>query len=61
MRDLVQFRKLEVNFRQRAVSGPTKRLIWLAEAEEWEHEAEAKITSHSKHAMLCEWARSSNV
>jgi hypothetical protein len=46
MNDLVQFRKLEVNFRQLVVSGPTKRLIWLAEAEEWEHEAEAKITSH---------------
>jgi hypothetical protein len=28
------------------VSDPTKRFIWLAEAEKWEHEAEAEIASH---------------
>jgi hypothetical protein len=54
MKDLVQCRKLEAKFRQLAVSDPTKRFIWLAEAEKWEHEAEAEIASHSKHAMLCE-------
>jgi hypothetical protein len=28
------------------VSDPTKRFIWLAEAEKWENEAEAEIASH---------------
>jgi hypothetical protein len=46
MKDLVQCRKLEAKFRQLAVSDPTKRFIWLAEAEKWEHEAEAEIASH---------------
>jgi hypothetical protein len=46
MKDLVQCRKLEAKFRQLAVSDPTKRFIWLAEAEKWEHEAEAVIASH---------------
>ena len=41
MKDLVQCRKLEAKFRQLAMSDPTKRFIWLAEAEKWEHEAEA--------------------
>ena len=44
MKDLVQCRKLEAKFRQLAMSDPTKRFIWLAEAEKWEHEAE--IASH---------------
>ena len=35
MKDLVQCRKLEAKFRQLAVSDPTKRFIWLAEAEKW--------------------------
>ena len=43
MKDLVQCRKLEAKFRQLAMSDPTKR---LAEAEKWEHEAEAEIASH---------------
>jgi hypothetical protein len=46
MKDLVQCRKLEAKFRRLAVSDPTKRFIWLAEAEKWEHEAEAEIASH---------------
>jgi hypothetical protein len=46
MKDLVQCRKLEAKFRQLAVSDSTKRFIWLAEAEKWEHEAEAEIASH---------------
>jgi hypothetical protein len=46
MKDLVQCRKLEAKFRQLAVSDPTKRFIWLAEAEKWEHEAEAEIAFH---------------
>jgi len=46
MKDLVQCRKLEAKFRQLAGSDPTKRFIWLAEAEKWEHEAEAEIASH---------------
>ncbi len=46
MKDLVQCRKLEAKFRQLAVSDPTKRFIWLAEAEKWQHEAEAEIASH---------------
>jgi hypothetical protein len=46
MKDLVQCRKLEAKFRQLAMSDPTKRFIWLAEAEKWEHEAEAEIASH---------------
>jgi len=46
MKDLVQCRKLEAKFRQLAVSDPTKRFIWLAEAEKWEHEAEVEIASH---------------
>ena len=46
MKDLVQCAKLEAKFRQLAVSDPTKRFIWLAEAEKWENEAEAEIASH---------------
>jgi hypothetical protein len=46
MKDLVQCRKLVAKFRQLAVSDPTKRFIWLAEAEKWENEAEAEIASH---------------
>jgi hypothetical protein len=46
VKDLVQCRKLEAKFRQLAVSDPTRRFIWLAEAEKWEHEAEAEIASH---------------
>jgi hypothetical protein len=46
MKDLVQCRKLEAKFRQLALSDPTRRFIWLAEAEKWEHEAEAEIASH---------------
>lgn len=45
MKDLVQCGKLEAKFRQLAVSDPTKRFIWLAKAEKWEHEAEAEIAS----------------
>ena len=46
MKDVVQCRKLEAKFRQLAVSDPTKRFIWLAEAEKWEHVADAEIASH---------------
>ena len=47
MKDLVQCRKLEAEVcRQLAVSDPTRRFLWLAEAEKWEREAEAEIASH---------------
>jgi hypothetical protein len=46
MKNLVECRKLEAKFRQLAVSDPTKRFLWLAEAEKWEREAEAEIASH---------------
>jgi hypothetical protein len=52
MKNLVQCRKLEAKFRQLAVSDPTKRFIWLAEAEKWEHEAEAEIASHFEACNL---------
>jgi hypothetical protein len=54
MKDLVQCRKLEAKFRQLAVSDPTKRFIWLAEAEKWETRPKPKSPLTSKHAMLCE-------
>jgi hypothetical protein len=53
MKDLVQCRKLEAKFRQLAVSDPTKRFIWLAEAEKWER-PKRKSPLTSKHALLCE-------
>ncbi|SIO62842.1 hypothetical protein SAMN05443247_09455 [Bradyrhizobium erythrophlei] len=46
MKNLVECRKLEAKFRQLAVSDPTKRFLWLVEAEKWEREAEAEIASH---------------
>jgi hypothetical protein len=46
MKNLVECRKLEAKFRQLAVSDPTKRFLWLAEAEKWAREAEAEIASH---------------
>jgi hypothetical protein len=46
MKNLVECRKLEAKFRQLAMSDPTKRFLWLVEAEKWEREAEAEIASH---------------
>jgi hypothetical protein len=53
MKDLVQCRKLEAKFRQLAMSDPTKRFIWLAEAE-GNTRPKRKSPLTSKHAMLCE-------
>src|SRR5438093_575401 len=36
MKNLVQCRKLEAKFRQLAVSDPARRLLWLAEADNWQ-------------------------
>lgn len=46
MKDIVQCRKLEAKFRQLAVTEPSKRFIWLSEAEKWAREVEAEIASH---------------
>jgi len=52
MKDLMQCRKLEAKFRQLAVSDPTKRFIWLAEAELTNHCTAAK-RSDVPEADIC--------
>ena len=46
MKGIVECRKLEAKFRQLAVTDPSKRFVWLSEAEKWAREVEAEIASH---------------
>lgn len=46
MKEVVRCRAMEAKFHKLAASDPANRVKWLAEAQGWNHLAEAEVSSH---------------